>query len=284
MKFFILAGGYGKRAAPLSLIKAKAVFPLNGTPLLRLLLEQLRGQHGLEGFINPHYLAEQVMQAAGRDAGIDFIFEKELSGSLVLRQAIPRISEWLLVVNGDTYLEIPLPRLIENISDPNVDGVLLARPDANGEYAGLRCQDGFFRDVCPLNSGPGLMYAGAALFKKKALEKIDDVNFFTSIRRQRLHFKIVTYDGIWLDIGTPESYLRSNLAYQDHVQAVGSNSLSANVVLSPRARVERSVLWENTRLKDEVSLFECIVTGDMELNNMERRRCIISRQGIFPLR
>ncbi|MEI6614185.1 MAG: hypothetical protein WCL37_04750, partial [Chrysiogenales bacterium] len=67
MKFFILAGGYGKRAEPLSLIKPKAVFPLNGIPLLRLLLKQLQIQLGLEGFINPHHLGEQVVQSAGHD-------------------------------------------------------------------------------------------------------------------------------------------------------------------------------------------------------------------------
>ncbi len=207
MKFFILAGGYGKRAAPLSLIKAKAVFPLNGVPLLRLLLQQLQGRHGLDGFINPFHLGDQVVHAASHAGRIDFIYEKELSGSLVLRQALPFFSDWLLVVNGDTFLEIPLALLLEKTADPAVDGALLVRFDPSGNYAALHCENDLFLDVCQPGSGPGMMFAGVALFKKKAIEKLDDVNFFNSIRRQRLRFRTVFYDGIWLDNGTPESYL-----------------------------------------------------------------------------
>jgi len=283
VKYFILAGGYGKRAEPLSLVKPKAVFPLNGVPLLRLLLEQLQVRHGLKGFINPFHLGEQVVRVAGHGGGSEFIFEKELSGSLVLRQALPFFSDWLLAVNGDTYLEIPLAMLLGKISDPDVDGALLVRPDPSARYAGLDCEGDLFRGVSRSSSSPGVMYAGVALFKKKTLEKMDDMNFFNSIRRQRLRFKTVFYEGIWLDIGTPESYWRANFAYQVHVHAPRSNSLSPGVVISPAAQVEKSVLWENTRLGAGVSLSECIVTGDIELEGVSRQRCIISRQGIFPL-
>jgi len=113
VKFFILAGGYGRRAEPLSLIKPKPVFPLNGVPLLALLLRQLRAQNCTEGFINLHHLGEQVIEAAGDDRGIRFIREKELSGSRVLRQALPFFSDWLLAINGDTFLDIPLAGMLE---------------------------------------------------------------------------------------------------------------------------------------------------------------------------
>jgi NDP-sugar pyrophosphorylase family protein len=283
VKFFILAGGYGKRAEPLSLIKPKAVFPLNGSPLLRLLLKQLQSQHCLEGFINPHHLSEQIVQTVGHNGKVDFIYEKELSGSMVLLQALPFFSDWLLVINGDTFLEIPLPALLEKIADPAVDGALLVRLDPSGNYVHLHNKEDVFLDVSRQCPDPGLMYAGVALFKKKAIEKINDMNFFTSISRHHLHFKTVYYDGIWLDIGTPESYLRANWAYQAHVMQQRSNSLSENVRISPRARVVQSVLWENTQVGDNVSLSECIVTGNVALENISQQRCIISRQEIFPL-
>lgn len=284
MKFFILAGGLGKRAEPLSLIKPKAVFPLNGTPLLHLLLKQLQDRHGLEGFVNPHHLGEQIVRSAGQCGKIDFIYEKKLSGSMVLRQALPFSFDWLLVINGDTFLEIPLPALLQKITDPVVDGVLLVRSDPTGDYAGVRSEDDVFLDISRPSRIPGLMYAGMALFKRRAIEKISDLNFFTSIRKHHLHFKTVFYDGIWLDIGTPESYLRANRAYQAHVLEQRSNALSENVFISPRAQVEKSVFWENTQIGSGVSLSECIVTGDLMLENISRQRCIISRLGIFPLR
>jgi NDP-sugar pyrophosphorylase family protein len=149
MKFFILAGGYGKRAAPLSLAKPKPAFPLNGVPLLALLLEQLRRLGCAEGFVNLHHLGDQVAAAAGDGRGIRFIREDELSGSRVLRQALPYFSRQLLAVNGDTYLELPLAEMTRRAADPQVDGVLLARPDRSGRYARLLCSGADFLDSAP---------------------------------------------------------------------------------------------------------------------------------------
>lgn len=282
MKFFILAGGCGHRAEPLSLIKPKPVFPLNGMPLLALLLQQLRAQDWSEGFINPQHLGEQVVAAAD-GYGIHFIREKELSGSCVLRQALPFFTDWLLAVNGDTFLEIPLTGLLEKTAAADVDGVLLVRPDHTSHYAGLCIDaDGFLDNNGP-QPGSGLMYAGVALFRKKAVEKIDEANFFKSIQKNRLRFQTVSYDGIWLDVGTPELYFRANWKYKAYCSDPLPNSFSGNVEISPASRVEKSVLWENTRIGPGVHLSECIVTGNLQLENTSHSRQIISQQGVFSL-
>jgi NDP-sugar pyrophosphorylase family protein len=282
-KFFILAGGYGRRAEPLSLIKPKPVFPLNGVPLLSLLLGQLRSQNCSTGFINLHHLGEQVIAAAGDVRGIRFIREKGLSGSLVLRQALPFFADWLLVINGDTFLEIPLAALLAKMVDPDLDGILLVRRDATGRYARLQVVGDDFQESSPPRPGPGLMYAGVALFRKRAVEAIDEINFFASMQKKRRRFKTVLYEGIWLDIGSPASYFQANWEYMRHGSDPRGNALSPDVEISPGARVERSVLWEHSRLGPGVSLSECIVTGDLELENTSQSGKIISSRGVFPL-
>ncbi len=62
-----------------------------------------------------------------------------------------------------------------------------------------------------------------------------------------------------------------------------ANALSANVAISRRARVERSVLWENTRVGPGVRVAECIVTGDLELWEACYSRQIVTRLGVSPL-
>jgi len=285
VKFFILAGGYGKRAEPLSLIKPKPAFPLNGVPLVLLMLRQLRALGCLRGFVNLHHLGEQVVAAAGTDAGIRFIEEKKLGGSRVLRQALPFFSDWLLAVNGDTFLEIPMDELQRKASDPGVDGVLVVRRDSRGRYARLRCTGDEFLGSVPAGAGGGgWMYAGAALFRKRAVEKIGEANFFASIRKNRLRFKVVRYDGLWLDVGTPASYFQANWEYMAHGPRIRVNSLSPQVKISARARVERSVIWENTRIGPGVRLAGCIVTGNLKLENACHSGQIVSTLGVFPLR
>ncbi len=282
MKFFVLAGGYGQRAEPLSLIKTKPVFPLNGKPLLTLLLRQLRAQDCSQGFINLHHLGEQVVASAS-GSSVHFIREKELSGSSVLRQALPFFTDWLLAVNGDTFLEIPLTRMLEKTTSTDVDGVLLVRPDHAGQYAGLRvAADGFLENDGP-QPGSGLMYAGVALFRKKAVEKIDEANFFKAIQKNCLRFQTVFYDGIWLDVGTPQLYFHANWKYKEYCSDAQPNAFSENVEISLASRVEKSVLWENTRIGPGVNLAECIVTGNLRLENASYRGQIISQMGVFPL-
>jgi len=285
MTFFILAGGLGRRAEPLSQIKPKPAFPLNGVPLISLLLDQLRGLGCAEGFINLHHLGSQVVAAAGADRGVRFICEETLSGSRVLQQALPFSSQGLLTVNGDTFLEIPLAELERRAADPRVDGVLVARTDRSGRYGRLLCaQDDLLESAPPAAAGEaGLMYAGVALFKKQALARIDEDNFFVSIHRHRLRFQVVRYDGIWLDIGTPASYFQANWDYLAHCGQAGDNILSSGATISPAARVQRSLLWENARIGPGAHLSSCIVANDLLLENVSYSGQIITRQGISPL-
>ncbi len=285
MMFFILAGGYGKRAEPLSLVKPKPAFPLDGVPLLTLLLNRLRILGCAAGFVNLHHLGAQVVAAAGDGQRIRFIEETELSGSRVLTRALPFLKGELLAVNGDTFMDIPLAEMARRVRVRGVDGVLLARPDRSGRYARLLCNgDRFLDSAPPAPAGEeALMYAGAALFRKRAVARIDEVNFFASIRRQRLDFRVVPYDGVWLDVGTPSSYYQAHGDYMARRGRAGGNGLSPGVEVSPAARVQRSILWENTRVGAGVSLSSCIVTGDLVLESGDYSRQIVSRLGVFPL-
>lgn len=282
MTFFILAGGYGRRAEPLSHIKPKPAFPLGGEPLIALLLGQLRGLGCRRGFINLHHLGEQVVAAAGPAPEVRFIRERELSGSRVLARALPLSSPCLLAVNGDTYLEVPLAEMERRAADPEVDGVLLARADRSGSYARLLHEDGRFLDSAPPGQ-PGWMYAGAALFKERALACVDADNFFASIRRHRLRFQVVAYGGVWLDLGTPAGYFQANWDYLAHRGLERECILSPGARVSPGATVRRSVLWEGARVGSGVALSECIVADGVTLKSGEFRRCIVSRLGVFPL-
>ncbi len=285
MTFFILAAGYGRRAEPLSRLKPKPALPLGGRPLISLLLAQLRRLGCREGFINLHHLGGQVADAVGAAPEVRWIEERELSGSRVLARARPLSSPWLLAVNGDTYLEVPLAEMEREAAAPGVDGVLLARHDPSGRYARLLHEKGLLLGSEPPapDGRPGWMYAGAGLFSERALERIDEDNFFASIRRHGLRFRLAFYDGIWLDLGTPAGYFRANWDYLAHCGLQRENILSPGASLSPQAVVRRSILWENARVGPGVSLSGCIVTAGMAPARGEYRERILSPLGDFPL-
>lgn len=309
MIFFILAGGYGKRAEPLSLFKPKPLFPLDGRPLLHILLDELRvlaGGEEFRGLINLHHLPGQVESCVREwpefkpDMDIHFLFERELSGSRVLKEAprFMRANDVLLVINGDTFMKIPYAAMIAAMTpaenEPAVDGVLVARKNQNPGYKQLLTDgDGFFRgrkeytahDVLP----PGAwMYTGTALFKPHVLCHFDHTSFFDSLESAQPQFriKVLEYHGPWLDIGSPRSYLTSNFifkAMQRDGKNSGSNSLSPGVVISPRSVVEHSIIWENTGIEAGVVIKNCIVTGGWVLSQGVHENQIITRNEIFTL-
>lgn len=312
LKFFILAGGYGKRAQPLSLIKPKPVFPLDGTPLLQIMLKQLKEKGLREGFINLHHLPEAIRhctESMPEKPLIHFLFEEKLSGSLILKGALPGMAEGdvLLVVNGDIFLEIPVEKMLRQIVDnSDTDGILLVRRNKEMEtrykavltggeprresitggnvFTGRKIHDGSSSE----SISESLMYTGVSLFKKKVIQAIADINFFDSLERHEFRIKVLPYDGIWLDIGDPSSYMEANFAYKSYVKTGSgdSNWVSENVIISPDSLVEHSILWENTGIKNKSVIKNCIVTGNCSLDHIRCENHIICRTPkllLYPL-
>lgn len=284
MLFFILAGGYGKRAEPLSLIKPKPLFPLNGTPIIRIILEQLK-QKGLNrGFINLHYKPRMIRDCTAGDMKIKYLYEEELSGSMILNEAARSMDDVLLVVNGDIFLDIPAAEMQEKMSAAGCDGILLLRRSDKPGYPTIILKDGCYVKRKKNGDPHGLMYTGTALFKKKVIERIDRINFFETLDKGEFRIMTVIYRGLWLDIGDPLSYFGADAAYREFIKAPGSNSLSPQVRISADSQVKNSIIWENSNISSGSKITNCIVTGNVELNNATYADKIISENEIYDLR
>lgn len=291
--FFILAGGYGKRTKPLSLVKPKPVFPLDGTPLLKIILKQLKAKGLSRGFINLHHLPEAVRrcaQEAGEKGDIKFLYEEKLSGSQILTGALDHMAadDLLLAVNGDIFLEIPFEGMLKEMLKNDADGLLLVRRNKDGApgYKEILTEDGFFmgrKEHTGSESAAGsLMYTGVSLFKRNVIPRIHDINFFDSLEKNTLRISVFIYEGIWLDIGDPASYIEANFKYKRYLhknnEDTGANSLSENVLISADSMVRHSIIWENTEIKNKSVIDNCIVTGNVSLDHAHFENEIVTKE------
>ena len=277
MDFFILAGGYGKRAEPLTFIKPKPLLPLAGTPIIEIILNRLEQKGLKKGFINLHYKAGMLRDSISTGMQVTYLYEKELSGSKILCEAAPHIDDLLLVVNGDMFLDIPVATMHERILAEDCDGVLLLRKSDKPGYPTIILKDGCYVKRKKNGEKDGLMYTGTAIFKKKVIEKIDEINFFDMLDKATFKIKTIVHRGLWLDIGTPKSYFEANAGYREYINASAGNSISKNVQISPGAQVTNSILWENTVIGSKCRISNCIVTGDVTLENAAYHDKIIMR-------
>jgi len=288
MYFFILAGGYGHRSRPLSLSKPKPLFPLNGTPLLEIMLTQLREKGLTRGLINLHYLGHDIEQCAGQIPGLhlSYLDEPELTGSRILKDSLPFIDDTLLVVNGDVFLDIPLLEMRQKLSASSADGVLVLRESQTPGYSTIRVDgDQFLGVETRGNTQPGknLMYTGAALFTRRVLESIEDMSFFDSLSRSTFNIKTVIIHGLWLDIGQPHLYFEADRQYRDYQNIPSTNSLSHGVAIAPGSQVHDTIIWENTVIGPGCNISRSIITGRLFLENAHFQGKIITADRIFAL-
>jgi NDP-sugar pyrophosphorylase family protein len=225
MKAMILAAGLGTRLRPLTNTIPKPLLPIAGTPLIvwNLLLLKRHGFHDV--VINLHHLGAMIEQALGDGSryGLRIIYSREpviLGTGGGLKQAEPHFSgESVLVLNGDTLVELDLSALCAVHQQRNAAATLVLRKDPEAARWGLVEMDSDNRIVRITGRGKAesgatqpRMFAGIHILhprllrdvpKGKASSIID--SYVAAIERGEM---VIGYDceGYWSDIGTPERY------------------------------------------------------------------------------
>lgn len=102
----ILAGGLGRRLGALTQDTPKPLLPINGRPLLEILVEQMRTQGFRRFFVSVNYRAHKIEEdlADGARFGVEIKYlreDKPLGTAGPIRLLGDKISEPFIVINGD---------------------------------------------------------------------------------------------------------------------------------------------------------------------------------------
>jgi bifunctional UDP-N-acetylglucosamine pyrophosphorylase/glucosamine-1-phosphate N-acetyltransferase len=124
MQAVILAAGQGKRLQPLTLNTPKAMIPINGTPMLEIILRQLKSVGVTDAVIVVHYLKEKITSYFGDGTKlglcIKYAEQKEMKGSAdAVLCAAPFVTDkHFLCIACDSLFETDLlKRLLVHASD-----------------------------------------------------------------------------------------------------------------------------------------------------------------------
>jgi hypothetical protein len=257
----VLAAGAGRRLAPLTDLRPKALCPVDGRPLLDLALERvavararLRAEQGTPATdpswcaVNAHHLADQLVEHVGDRATVSW----ERPEPLGTAGALGALHPWLdgrdvLVTNADAWLPAgPVATLLEGW---------------DGERCRLVCRAVAGRGDFTGPDGRGLVYVGAALLPWRLVRGLAarpsglyEVLWRQEHDRGRLDPVVLPPGVDAVDCGTPADYLYANLA------ASGGRSVVAPgaVVLGT---VERSVVWEGAWVEADEHLVDAVRAG-----------------------
>lgn len=311
MKAVILIGGEGTRLRPLTLKIPKAMVPILNKPFLVHLLEYLRS-HGVDEVILAlGYMPDPIQShlGDGEALGVKLVYSVEdqplgTAGAVKLAEA--HLDETFLVFNGDIITEIDLTEMIKRhrkaqprasialtpVEDPTAFGVV----ETYSSGMVHRFVEKPSKDEVTTN----MINAGIYVLEPEVLndvpagEKCMFENWVFPRLLERGE-KMLSYPShaYWIDIGTPEKYLRANhdllrewgeevrfqgrsevhpsarikgpaligenCVIEENARIIGPAVLGSGCRVNREAAIEGAVLWEDVRVGDGAVLRNCII-------------------------
>lgn len=225
MQAVILVGGEGTRLRPLTSTVPKPVVPLVDRPFIAYMLQWL-DKHGVDDVImSCGFLATSVRNVLGDGSAyglrLRFVEEPDPRGTAgALKFAESMLDEQFLMLNGDVLSDIDLSAQIEQHARTGAKATLALVPVPDPSAYGLVHLDrenavlDFVEKPSSDQIDTNLISAGAYVLSREVLEIVPPEKK-VSIERE-VWPKLVggglygfPSDSYWLDIGTPERYLKA---------------------------------------------------------------------------
>lgn len=217
MEAIILAGGFGTRLRNAVPDLPKPLAPINGVPFLEILLDYLVTLNFKVVTICTGYMSNVIIERLGyeyKDLIIRYSVEtKPLGTGGALKVALQQVnSEFAYVANGDTYLEITDNQIFSKML--HCQTILGVYVEDTSRYGRLEVDNNKVVSLTEKGkNGPGIINAGSYILKKDFLENCMESSFSLEEKivdaLKTAQFECHIMNGIFIDIGIPEDFIRS---------------------------------------------------------------------------
>jgi NDP-sugar pyrophosphorylase family protein len=256
----VLAAGEGRRLRPLTTLRPKALCPVGNVPMLDRALALL-AEVGLTGpdrvAVNACWLADQIVEHVGDRAHLSV--EEELLGSA---GSVGTLHDWaagrpVLVLNADAYFsgDVRLTALLDGWDGRTLRMLGQRHVGGDGEFGAY--------------DFAGMSLLPAATAAALPADRGDLVRLAWRPAEAAGTLDVISLHGLYLDCGTPTSYLHANLLeVEDHLIAadaqvtghVRRSVIGAGAMVD--GEVSDSVIWPGARVADGERLNRAIRAGD----------------------
>jgi mannose-1-phosphate guanylyltransferase len=274
----VLTAGLATRLRPLSFVRAKAALPVAGTPLIHRILRSLSSAGAQDVVLNLHHLPHTLTSLLGDGSAlgmrIRYSWEVPVLGSAGgPKRAIPLLANpgTFLVLNGDTLTDVSLPALLDDHRRSGALVTMAVVPNTEPEkYSGVGVgPDGAFTGWVSRGSRePSYHFIGAQVAEPAAFASVpadtpSEVRtlYPALVAARPGAVRAFRTQASFMDIGTPSDYLETSLL----LAAREGIDTSAGAEISPTARIERSILWDDVIVEDGAMLQECVVTDGVRV-------------------
>ena len=257
MKAILLAGGKGTRLRPLTVHTPKPIVPIFSRPFLHYQLDLLKQVPDIdEVILSLNYQPRRIEEVFGdgSEAGIKIRYVVEpfpLGTAGAVKYAGDKLTESVVVFNGDVLTQIDLASVIALHRQRNARATIVLTPVANPSAYGLVETDGegniqrFLEKPKPEEITTNHINAGIYVLEPETFDRIpSDVawsierSFFPSLIERHETFVAYVYNGYWIDIGTHEKYRQVHRDIMDGRFVAAPFHESQRQWIAPDARIE----------------------------------------------
>ena len=228
MEAIILAGGKGTRLAPYTTVFPKPLMPIDGMPILEIIIRQLAYFRIKEIVFTVSQQSEPLLSAYFRNGsqyGVDIRYSKEEKtlGTAGPLSIIPSLPETFLVMNGDILTTLNYQKLIRyHRRHQGMVTIAMTEKKVPLELGVMESNRAY--QLTRYIEKPTLSYSvsmGIYVFERKVLRWIpsgrylDFPELIQKLIKKRV--KVVCYpsNDFWLDIGRQEDYEEAQKKFQE---------------------------------------------------------------------
>ncbi len=227
MKAMILAAGRGERMRPLTDYTPKPLLAVAGKPLIEYTIRQLVAGGFTDIVINHAHMGQQIENVLGdgRHFGAHIQYSPEGEQALETAGGIIHALQLLgddafLVVNGDIATDFPYAQL-KNLNLDLAHVVLVENPEHHRQGDFGLDNSGHVDE----SSVPKLTFSGIGVYRPELfMHTTPGTSKLAPLLRSAIAARRVTgqtFDGFWMDIGTPQRLQELDFYYtqreQNHV-------------------------------------------------------------------
>ena len=258
MNAVILAGGKGTRLRPLTLNTPKPIVPILTKPFLALQIDLLK-KTGIDNIVlslsyQPRRIEELFADGKGMGVKIHYTMEPEPLGTAgAVKNAESLLKARTVVFNGDVLSDLDLGAVLRFHEESSSKCTIVLTPVENPTAYGLVETEGdgavkrFLEKPSYDEITCDTINAGVYVIEPELLNYIPagtnysfERGFFPSLLRDKVPFFAYVHRGYWIDIGTPEKYLKVHRDILAGALAVeGFTPNAGGTYVDPKATVER---------------------------------------------
>lgn len=223
----VLVGGKGTRLRPLTLSAPKPMLPTAGAPFLSHLLSRIRDAGITHVVLGTSYHAEVFQDYFGDGSAVglelDYVVEEEpLDTGGAIRNVADRLrADDAVIFNGDILSGADLGALVRTHRQAGADVTLHLQRVADPSRFGSVPTDDEGRVTAFLEKLPDpptdQINAGCYVFRRQVIDKIPagrrvsvERETFPGLLADGAHVHGFVDDSYWLDVGTPEAFVRGS--------------------------------------------------------------------------